>query len=67
MITDLIFHFRWQDVIDILVISFIIQRLFLLLKGTTALQITLGLVSLWIFHAIAQAIGLVLTSWFFQG
>ncbi|MBW1980829.1 MAG: DNA integrity scanning protein DisA nucleotide-binding domain protein, partial [Deltaproteobacteria bacterium] len=38
-----------------------------LLKGTTALQITLGLVSLWIFHAIAQAIGLVLTSWFFQG
>jgi uncharacterized protein (TIGR00159 family) len=64
---DFLFSFEWQDAVDILVISFLIHRLFLLFRGTTALHILLGLLFLWLCHAIAQASGLVLTSWFFQG
>ena len=64
---DFLFSFKWQDVADILVISFLVHRLFLLFRGTTALQIMLGLLFLWLCHAVAQAAGLVLTSWFFQG
>jgi diadenylate cyclase len=64
---DFLFSFKWQDVVDILVISFLVHRLFLLFRGTTALQILLGLLFLWLCHTLAQASGLVLTSWFFQG
>jgi diadenylate cyclase len=64
---DFLFSLNWQDVIDILVISFFIHRLILLFRGTTALQILLGLLFLWLCHTLAQASGLVLTSWFFQG
>jgi diadenylate cyclase len=64
---DFLFSFKWPDVVDILVISFLVHRLFLLFRGTTALQILLGLLFLWLFHSLAQASGLLLTSWFFQG
>ena len=64
---DFLFPLQWQDALDIFVISFLIHRLFLLFRGTTALQILLGLLLLWLCHTIAQASGLVLTSWFFQG
>jgi diadenylate cyclase len=67
MPSQLFFPFKWQDVADILVISFILHRLFLLFRGTTALQIMVGLFFLWLVQGIAQATGLVLTSWFFQG
>jgi uncharacterized protein (TIGR00159 family) len=64
---DFLLSFQWQDVVDILVISFLVHRLFLLFRGTTALHILLGLLFLWLCHTIAQASGLVLTSWFFRG
>ena len=64
---DIFFAFKWHDLLDILVISFILHRLFLLFRGTIALQIILGLLFLWVIQGIAKAAGLVLTSWFFQG
>ena len=64
---DFLFSLKWQDVVDILVISFLIHRLFLLFRGTTALHILLGLILLWLCHTLALTSGLVLTSWFFQG
>ena len=67
MLLDVLFPFKWHDLLDILVISFILHRLFLLFRGTTALQIILGLLLLWVIQGIAEAGGLVLTSWFFQG
>ena len=35
---------RWQDVLDILIVAFIIYRLLLLIKGTRALQLVVGLI-----------------------
>jgi diadenylate cyclase len=58
---------EWKNILDILVISFILHRLFLLMRGTVAFQVTVGLVFLWLFQEVANAAGLVLTSWFFRG
>jgi uncharacterized protein (TIGR00159 family) len=64
---DAFSSFAWGDLIDILIVSFILHRLFLLLRGTTALQVMLGLLLLWFFEAIANAAGFLLTSWLFRG
>ena len=64
---DALFSFTWMDLADILIVSFILHRLYLLLRETTALQVMLGLLLLWLFEAIATASGLVLTSWLFRG
>jgi uncharacterized protein (TIGR00159 family) len=61
------FLLEWKNFLDILVISFILHRLFLLMRGTAAFQISIGLVFLWLFQEAANAAGLVLTSWFFRG
>jgi len=58
---------EWKNFLDILVISFILHRLFLLMRGTVAFQVSVGLVVLWLFQEVANAAGLVLTSWFFRG
>jgi uncharacterized protein (TIGR00159 family) len=58
---------EWRNLFDILVISFILHRLFLLMRGTVAFQVLVGLVFLWLFQEAANAAGLVLTSWFFRG
>ena len=57
---------EWKNFLDILVISFILHRLFLLMRGTVAFQVSIGLVVLWLFQEVANAAGLVLTSWFFR-
>jgi uncharacterized protein (TIGR00159 family) len=67
MILDLVAPPKWQDVLDILVISILLHRLFLLFRGTSVLQIMVGLLFLWVLHGTAQATGLVLTSWFLEG
>ncbi len=64
---DIFTSLKWPDVVDVLVISFILHRLVLVLRGTAALQIVLGLLLLWVIQGIATAAGLVLTSWLFQG
>ena len=63
----MLFPLHWKDVVDILVISFILHRIFLLMRGTAVIQIAIGLASLWIFQELARTFGLVLTSWFFRG
>lgn len=67
MLFESFFPFTWQDGVDILVVSIILHRLFLLLRGTTALQVMLGLLFLWLAEAIAEAAGLLLTSWLLRG
>ncbi len=46
------------DVIDILVIAFIIYRLLLLIKGTRGWQMTLGITSLFLIYYLAGFLGL---------
>ena len=58
---------RWQDIVDITLISYIIFRLYVLFRGTNAFRVLIGLALLWFFQGIAVFLGLVLTSWAIQG
>ncbi|MBU2578300.1 DisA protein, partial [Patescibacteria group bacterium] len=58
---------RWQDVVDITVNSYIIFRLYILLRGTNAFRILIGFAFLWFFQMTAESLGLIITSWAIQG
>jgi diadenylate cyclase len=62
-----LYGIRWQDIVDILLNSYIIFRLYALFKGTTTFRVLLGIVFLWFFQRTAFALGLVITSWAIQG
>ena len=40
---ELLKSLRWQDILDILIVSFIIYRVILLIKGTRAFQMVVGI------------------------
>lgn len=58
---------RWQDVVDILLNSYILFRLYVLFRGTYVFRVLTGIAFLWIFQRISAYFGLILTSWVMQG
>jgi len=58
---------RWQDILDIAINSYILFRIYILFRGTTALRGVFGLVILWLFQRIGVSMGLIVTSWLMQG
>ncbi len=58
---------RWQDVVDILINSYILFRLYVLFQGTNAFRVLVGIASLWILQELAASLGLILTSWAVRG
>jgi diadenylate cyclase len=58
---------RWQDIIDIALMSYVSFRLYILFKGTNAFRALIGIAFLWFFQRIASSIGLIVTSWAIQG
>ncbi len=58
---------RWQDIVDIILNSYILFRCYVIFRITNAFRILVGLAFLWIFQNIAVAIGLIVTSWVIQG
>ena len=63
---DLLQEIRWQDIIDILIITFVFYRLLLLIKGTRAFQMLMGLVILFIAYVISKWAGLYTLEWLIQ-
>ena len=61
------FELRWQDIVDILLNSYILFRLYVLFRGTNAFRVFLGIMGLLLVQRIAVAVGLILTSWVIQG
>lgn len=68
---DNLFHFlsiiRWQDVVDITLNSYILFRLYALFRGTNVFRILIAIAFLWFSQRIAVSLGLIVTSWAFQG
>jgi diadenylate cyclase len=64
---DFILAIRWQDVVDILLNSYILFRLHILFRGTNTFRVLIGIAFLWFFQRIALSLGLIVTSWAFQG
>lgn len=68
---DALFRFvlsiRWQDIVDIVLNSYILFRLYVLFRGTNVLRVIAGLALLWVFQRTAAGLGLIVTSWAMQG
>ncbi len=68
---DALFRFvlsiRWQDIVDIVLNSYILFRLYVLFRGTNVLRVIAGLALLWVFQRTAASLGLIVTSWAMQG
>jgi len=61
---ELLKHFRWSlDLLDILLVAFIIYRLILLIKGTRTVQMLLGLAVLLVVYVASQIGGLFTLNW----
>ncbi len=58
---------RWQDIVDIILISYILFRLYVLFKGTNVFTVLIGIAVLWFLQKIAFSLGLIVTSWAIQG
>jgi len=61
---DTLENFRWVlDLLDILLVAFIIYRIILLIKGTRAVQMLVGLAVLLIVYVASQVSGLYTLNW----
>lgn len=58
---------RWQDMIDITLMTCLIYQGYILFRGTRAARIGVGLALLGVSYLLAQIAGLLLTSWVLGG
>jgi diadenylate cyclase len=63
---DLLHLFRWQDALDILILTFIFYRLYLWLRKKKALRMVVAILALPLFYIFAQWIDLPLSVWGLQ-
>lgn len=59
----MIHSLRWQDIVDILVVSFIIYRVFLLIKGTRAIQLIIGFIIVFLVFYLSRRLELFTMGW----
>lgn len=60
------FHFRFQDVFDILIISVLLYQLYRWFRNTRAVQVLIGLSLIALFYVVTRTMGLFMTSWILQ-
>ena len=54
---------RWQDIVDILIVSFIIHRIMLLIRGTRAVQMLLGIVVITVIYFVSRELEILTLNW----
>jgi diadenylate cyclase len=57
---------RWQDIADIIIMSFLVYQLYTWFKNTKAFQVVIGLGSLCVLYLITRNLGFFMTSWILQ-
>ncbi|HSO19647.1 MAG TPA: DisA protein, partial [Desulfosarcina sp.] len=50
---------RWQDVVDILLNSYILFRLYVLFRGTNVIRMIMAIAMLWMLERMAVNMGLI--------
>jgi len=60
---SLILSIRWQDIIDITINSYLLFRVYMILRGTATVRSLIALAILWLVKKAAESAGLLLTSW----
>lgn len=63
---EILASMRWQDAVDILLISFILYRIYVWLQGTRALRILIALAAIGLLYLLARWSGLFITTWTLQ-
>ncbi len=64
MLVELFKDFSWwRDTLDILIVSFIIYRIILLIKGTRAVQMLKGFAVIFLFYLLAEKAELAILHW----
>ena len=58
---------RWQDIVDIMLNSYILFRLYVLFRGTNVIRMIMAIAMLWMLERLAVNMGLIVTSWAMQG
>lgn len=56
---EILSSMRWQDIADILIVSYIIYRIILLIRGTRAMQMLAGLIVIAVIYFIASRLDLL--------
>ncbi len=64
--TELLRQFRWQDLVDIVLMSIILYRLLLIIKGTKAVQMIIGLGVLLLASLLSRYFELYTVDWLIQ-
>ncbi len=64
---DFLATIRWQDVVDVTLNSYILFRLYVLLRRTNVFHLLVGIAALWFLQRISVSLGLIVTSWVIQG
>lgn len=64
---DLITLIEWRDIIDILIVSFVLYRILLVVRGTRAGKMLIGLIVLLIATAVSKYLPLYTLDWLLQG
>ncbi|PIE56732.1 MAG: TIGR00159 family protein [Desulfobulbus propionicus] len=63
---DTLISLQWQDLLDILLVSYIIYRLILLIKGTRAVQMLAGIAVITVLYFISSRLDLLTLHWLLQ-
>jgi diadenylate cyclase len=64
--TDLLRQFGWRDLIDILVVAVVLYRLLLIIKGTKAARMLLGILVLLVATVISRFVDLYTLDWLLE-
>ncbi len=59
-------YFRWQDLVDILVVAFVIHQLILIIRGTRSAQMIAGIGVIVIVYFLASVLDLSTLKWIMQ-
>ena len=66
-ILNFIYTLRWQDIVDIILTSYILFRFYILFKGTNVFRILIGITILWVFQRVSVFLELIVISRAVQG
>jgi diadenylate cyclase len=58
-LNHLVLDVRWVDILDILIVYYILYRILVLIRGTRAVQMLTGLIIVGVFYIISMRIGLL--------
>lgn len=65
-ILDFLDILRWQDILDIVVVTFIFYQLIKIIRGTRSVQMVLGMIIITVVYFLANALDLAALQWLLQ-